>query len=100
MQRQILYIIAIAGAMVGFNACIEDGISTSAADQPAFSTDTLKMGVVFTDEVTMTHRLTVYNRHSKGMLISDIHLEGEGARDFRINVDGATGETFHRLKRI
>lgn len=98
MQRHILYTIAVIAAMIGFNACIEDGISTSAADQPAFSTDTLKMGVVFTDEVTMTHRLTVYNRHSKGMLISDIHLEGEGARDFRINVDGATGETFQGIE--
>ncbi len=84
--------------MIGFNACIEDGYSTSPADQPAFSTDTLKMGVVFTDEVTMTHRLTVYNRHGKGMLVSDIHLEGEGAQAFRINVDGATGETFSDIE--
>lgn len=80
--------------MLCLNACIEDGYSTSASDQPTFSTDTLRIGTVFTDEVTMTHRLTVYNRHSKGMLISDIHLEGDNAEAFHINVDGAAGDSF------
>ena len=56
------YIFAMAAALllaVLTCGCIEDGITTSAADQPAYSTDTLKMGTVFTQDVTTTHRFVV-----------------------------------------
>ncbi len=75
-------------------ACIEDGYSTSPSDRPAFSTDTLDLGVVFTDEPTPTSRLVVRNPHSKSILISDISLSGADASCFRLNVDGLSGERF------
>jgi len=80
------------------SSCIDDSISGSADDQPTFSTDTLKMGVVFTDQVTTTHRMTVHNRNSKGISISDIHLTGENAGLFRLNVDGQSGSEFHDVE--
>ncbi|MBD5255660.1 MAG: hypothetical protein HDS53_06275 [Barnesiella sp.] len=79
-------------------ACIEDGVSTSPADQPEFSTDTLKFGEQFTGDVTVTHRLMVYNRHDKIMSISDISL-AEGERSvFRLNVDGQSGSRFSGIE--
>lgn len=75
-------------------ACIEDGYSSSPSDRPAFSTDTLDLGVVFTDEPTPTSRLVVRNPHSKSILISDISLSGADASCFRLNVDGLNGERF------
>lgn len=81
-----------------YTSCIEDGISTSPSDQPTFSVDTLHMGTVFTDQVTTTYRFTVYNRHSKVMNISDIHLSGDNAELFRLNVDGFSGKTFSNIE--
>lgn len=75
-------------------SCIEDGFTADPADRPAFSTDSVRIGEVFTDEVTPTVKLMVYNRHSKGLNISDIRLSGTDADCFRLNVDGITGSTF------
>lgn len=75
-------------------ACIEDGISTSADSQPVFSADTLKMGTVFTGEGSPTFRFTVRNPHDKGIIVSEIGLEGENAAYYRLNVDGMSGKTF------
>jgi hypothetical protein len=60
----------------------------------SFSTDTLKMGTVFTEDVTTTQRFTVHNRNDKGVSISDIRLIGDNASLFRLNVDGMSGTEF------
>lgn len=78
-------------------SCIEDDITTSSADQPAFSTDTLKMGTVFTQEGTPTHSFRVYNRHDKILNISSIAMrESDGI--FRLNVDGLSGRSFNNIE--
>ena len=74
--------------------CIDDSFSSSASDQPTFSTDTLDMGVIFTDAPSTTHRFTVYNRASKAITIGSIALRGEHAGLFRLNVDGVSGRDF------
>ena len=90
-----LFLILLLGAMgLSLTGCIEDGLTTSPSDQPVFSTDTLKMGIVFTDEMTTTHRFTVHNPHNKGLNISDIRLSGENASLFHLNVDGMSGDVF------
>lgn len=78
-------------------SCIEDSIDTSPSSQPEFSVDTLKMGVIFTDQPTPTHRFLVYNRHDKVMSISNISLRS-GQKIFRMNVDGFSGETFQNIE--
>lgn len=85
-------------AIAAFTSCIEDGVSSSAAHQPEFSTDTLNMGTIFTDQVSVTSRLTVYNRADKGIIISRIALTGENASCFRLNVDGFSGESFNDVE--
>ncbi len=78
-------------------SCIEDGIDTSPSAQPEFSVDTLKMGVVFTDQPTPTSRFMVYNRHDKVISISNISLRS-GERYFRLNVDGFSGTYFQNVE--
>ena len=78
-------------------SCIEDSIDTSPSSQPEFSVDTLKMGVIFTDQPTPTHRFLVYNRHDKVMSISNISLRS-GQKIFRMNADGFSGETFQNIE--
>lgn len=91
-MRKILYICVALIAVL--TSCIDDSISTASSSQPDFSTDTLKLGMVFTEEVTTTQRFTVRNHNNKGISISDIRLTGENASLFRLNVDGMSGDTF------
>ena len=79
------------------NACIEDGISSSPSDQPEFSVDTLDFGDRFSEEMTSTMHLMVYNRYDKVMSISDISLSEDDA-PFYLNVDGQTGERFSNIE--
>lgn len=76
-------------------ACIEDGFTTAPSDQPRFSTDTLSLGTIFTDEPSATSRFTVHNPYGKQLSISEISLSGPYAANFRVNVDGLSGQSFH-----
>lgn len=82
----------------GLTSCIEDGITTSPSAQPAFSVDTLSLGVTFTDQPTPTARFTVRNPHSKIISISRIALREGDAAPFRINVDGFAGREFSNVE--
>lgn len=79
-------------------ACIEDSFSTSPSDQPTFSTDTLKLGEVFTAQGTPTHRFIVHNRHDKMMNISYIGFRDDAEGHFRLNVDGISGREFNNVE--
>lgn len=78
--------------------CIEDGFTSSPSDQPFFSTDTLDMGIVYTDEPTATHRFVVYNPCSKGLMISSVGISGRDAGLLRLNVDGMSGRDFYDVE--
>lgn len=91
LLRYILLIFVIGFATTG---CIEDGVTTSPSDQPRFPTDTLNLGLIFTEEASPTSRMIVYNPHNKGLNISRISIEGANADCFRMNVDGLNGKEF------
>lgn len=91
---RLLSLLIPAAIALAATGCIDDGFSGSAADQPTFSTDTLDMGVIFTDAPSTTHRFTVYNRADKAISIGSIALRGEHAGLFRLNVDGMSGRDF------
>lgn len=93
MVRNIAYTLIIILGLVSVG-CIEDGISTSPSDVPSFSVDTVRIGTVYTDELSPTHRFVVYNRGSKGINISRLSIEGADAGLFRLNVDGFSGREF------
>ncbi len=75
------------------HSCITDDITTSPADQPEFSTDTLDMGYMFTGTDNPTFSFRVYNRHDKVLNISSIRMKSAGS-PFRLNVDGLAGQQF------
>lgn len=84
--------------MAGFTSCIEDAFTHSASDQPSFSTDTVRMGQLFTLDASPTHRFIVYNRHSKGLNISRIAFSDDPNGTFRLNVDGMSGREFNNVE--
>lgn len=100
MNYRTIHILSIVAAMCAAMAssCIEDGFTSSSSDQPVFSTDTLDLGVVFTEQTTPTARMVVRNPHSKGLNISNISLSGEYAAYFRLNVDGISGTSFSNME--
>ena len=100
-MKQIHIIISLTIAALisaAMSSCIEDGISSSPSDQPTFSTDTLKMGLVFTSEGTSTHSLRVYNPHNKILSMSRVGFKNGGTGMFRLNVDGQSGREFANIE--
>lgn len=99
-MKKIIYLLFIylSVVLLSLTSCIEDGFSNSPSDQPVFSTDTLDLGVVFTDTPTPTSRMLIHNPHSKGMILSRVSLSGEGAQYFRLNVDGIPGREFDNVE--
>ncbi len=93
-----IYLIFAALLGCAATSCIEDGISTSPSDQPEFSTDTLKMGTVFTSEGTSTYSLKVYNPHDKIISMSRVGFKNGGTGMFRLNVDGQSGREFSNVE--
>ena len=93
-----LSVIIILLSFLGLSGCIEDGFSDSGSDQPSFSVDTLHMGTLLTEQPSTTQRFVVYNRASKGMMISRVGLSGPAASMFRLNVDGFTGREFSNVE--
>ena len=98
MKQLLYYISSLAVAALMMTACIDDSFTDSPSDQPEFSVDTLNMGVVFTEQMTTTHRFTVTNPASKSLSISHIRLSGDDARYFRLNVDGFSGREFNNVE--
>lgn len=92
------YLILSAIIACMFTACIEDSVSVSASDQPEFSTDTLSLGDVLTEEPTPTGRFIVHNRHGKIINIDNISLRNNDKKIFRLNVDGISGDNFNNIE--
>lgn len=96
-MKSLRYILLLLPFLMA--SCIEDGFDTSPSAQPAFSVDTLHMGIHFTESPTPTRRFTVHNRNNKMISISDIAVrEADGGAIFRINVDGFAGTEFHNVE--
>ena len=77
-MKRIVYSLFMAALLaVAATGCIEDGFTSAPADAPVASLDTLRMGTVFTEEGTPTHRFTLRNRSSKSVNITDIVLDGD-----------------------
>lgn len=96
-MKHILHILTLAATLWAANiltSCIEDSASTSPADQPEFSTETIDLGTIFTDQLSATYSFRVYNRHSKVMLIDHIGFQKDSRGYFRVNVDGRSGNEF------
>ena len=76
-------------------SCISDDLSSSPADRPEFSAESLDFGQIWAGEWSPAVAVTVYNRGSKVMRITDVELSGVAGADVRLNVDGFSGQTFH-----
>lgn len=90
-MRHLLHSLPSLILAASLSACIEDGVTTVPSDQPEFSTDTLKLGSVWTAATTPTYRFTVYNRHDKILNLSRVAFRDDPDGHYRLNVDGTAG---------
>lgn len=90
-------VVAMAASLL-FASCINDEISTSASDQPVFSTDTVRLGTLFTLGPSPTTKFLIHNPHDKGINISRIAFADDPTGAFRMNVDGISGKEFSNIE--
>jgi len=99
MRRTLKYLLpALVAVILPLSSCIEDSVSTDASMQPTFSVDTLRLGDIFTEQLTPTSRFTVYNRGDNILNIGNISLRDDNAGMYRLNVDGFSGRTFSNVE--
>ena len=95
MKRALLPIFILMSCLSGlFTACIDDSFTTSPGDVLTFSTDTVNLDTIFTNEGTSTRTFKVYNRNDKSLRISSISLGKGSSSAFIVNVDGLSGISF------
>ncbi len=95
MKRALLPIFILMSCLSGlFTACIDDSFTTSPGDVLTFSTDTVNLDTIFTNEGTSTRTFKVYNRNDKSLRISSISLGKGSSSVFIVNVDGLSGTSF------
>lgn len=89
MMNNLLTCLTALTASLLLQGCINDNITTSPADQPKFSVDTLRLGTVFTGVPTPTASFTVYNRHDDILVLGSVGIRD--SEHYRLNVDGTAG---------
>jgi len=72
-------------------SCRKDNITTDTSAKLSFSADTVLFDTVFTTIGSATKRLKLYNRNKNKIVISNISLANGANSQFRINVDGVSG---------
>lgn len=78
--------------------CISDEVTTDASAQPEFSTDTLRLGTVITQQESPTFAMRVYNRNSRIINITSVRMAGGESSRFHLNVDGITGSEVRNVE--
>lgn len=81
-----------------FYSCRKDDFTTDSGAKLSFSTDTLLFDTVFTTMSSTTKRIKVYNKNSDNIIISDIRLQNGANSQFRINVDGLSGNQHSNIE--
>lgn len=82
-------------AVLLLSNCKKDQFSS---DNLVFSTDTLTFDTVFTSLGSTTRYFKVLNTSGKAVTIESIHLAHLTGDQFRINVDGVTGDHFTNVE--
>ena len=79
-------------------SCKKDTLLTDSNVSLKFSADTLLFDTVFVTIGSATQNLRIHNTYSQPIKISNIHLAGGNASNFRINVNGSPGTSFKDIE--
>ncbi len=90
-MRKFIGISLLITVVIFSFSCRKDSIDNSSAINLSFSTDTVLFDTVFATFGSTTQRLKIYNNSNSTILISNIYLDNGTGSQFRINVDGVSG---------
>lgn len=98
MKKQVLAFCMILMS-VFIVACNDDaGFSSSPSLRLEFSSDTISFDTLFTDRVSPSAGVVVYNRNKNALRISDVRLGSGGESGFSVIVDGQYGSSMRDLE--
>lgn len=95
IQRFIVVLIVL---ILASSCRKEDEIFDSSSAQLNFSTDSITFDTVFTTVGTSTKSFMVYNPYKETVKISSVRLLGGQQSNFRINVDGRSGNSHQNVE--
>lgn len=96
-MRKIAAIFIFSSVLTLTFSCRKDSIDTSSSVQLSFSTDSVLFDTVFTTFGSTTKRLKIYNPSSNPVNISSISVANGTNSQFRINVDGVSGNIHNNV---
>ena len=83
--------------LIAFSSCRKNVIDNDPSLRLQFSTDTLTFDTVFTTLGSTTLSLKVFNPN-RSTIKTDVFLAGGNVSNFRLNVDGTTGNSYNGLE--
>jgi hypothetical protein len=89
--------ISIFGILV-IASCRKEGFITDAGANLEFSTDTVYFDTIITTFGSVTNRFKIYNPHNKDIKIDELYLGGGSSSYYRLNVDGAKGNSHKNIE--
>lgn len=99
VMKKLVYTFYILLMSVFIVACSDDAdFSSSTSLRLAFSTDTISFDTLFTDRVSPSASLLVYNRNKNGLRINEVRLASGGTSGFSVIVDGQYGTNMSNLE--
>ncbi len=79
-------------------SCEDEGYINSPDAQLRFSADTVMFDTIFTTIGSTTQNLKIYNPYNENILISRIRVAGGEFSNFRINVNGESGNEVYEVE--
>lgn len=92
-MRKIIAILFFISVLTITFSCRKDSIDKSSSVRLTFSTDSVLFDTVFATFGSTTKRLKIYNPNSNPVNISNISVGNGANSQFRINVDGVSGNS-------
>ena len=103
-SRKLAFTFTLIKGIVGlivfhltFSGCFEETFVSNQAIDIGVSMDTVRFDTVFTSVGSTTKSLIVYNRSSQNVNISSIKIGNGSNSNFRINVDGNSGNSHQEI---
>lgn len=98
-NHQGSFVLILLLLSIGITSCRDrySDIAKNGSVQLHFSSDTVRLDTLYSDLSSATFGVMVYNRNEKAILLDEVQLLKAENKNFRINVDGRSGHSFHAL---
>ncbi len=98
MNSRITLLIISFLYLLSQTSCKKDELLTDSGASLSFSTDSILFDTVFVTIGSVTKNFKIYNTYDQPIKVSNIHLGGGTASNFRVNVNGTPGYNFNDLE--